>query len=399
MDTVPVNASGSAQIAAVKISGATISITWSDDATSTFHSVWLRDNCRCDLCGEPVIGRRTSRLTDFPLAIKPVDATAETPQSLFVVWDNGGHESRYDADWLREHAYDTDNGRKSKRYKPILWDNGFLKTPPTVSSDHVATDQGLFEALKHVRNYGLCFVTGGSSEVGQLEPFAERFGYLLENNFGRVQDLKIDPSKRSIANSFEALPLHTDEPYRASPPGILMFHCVQVDPERGGKSQFLDGFKVATILKAEDPEGFNALVQNRQSWRRHFEGDVDVSAQFPMIALDDFGDVVGFRFNDRVAAPLSMPSDRVEAYYRGYRRLIELTADPAYIIDRRLQPGDIAIFDNHRVLHGRAAFSVRSERFLQWASVKRGDLYSSLRILSDRLGIDREDGIMPQGAY
>lgn len=399
MDTVPVNASGSAHIAAVENSGASISVTWADGATNTFHAVWLRDNCRCDQCGEPVTGRRTSRLTDFPLDINATAVRVETPQTLSVTWDNGGHESRYDAGWLQTHAYDTDDSRKTKRYKPILWDNAFLKAPPTVDSDHAATDQGLFEALRHVRDYGICFVTGGSSAAGRLEPFTERFGYLLESNFGRVQNLKIDPSKRSIANSFEALPLHTDEPYRASPPGILMFHCVQVDPERGGKSQFLDGFKIATLLREEDPEGFHALVQNRQSWRRHFEGDVDVSAQFPMIAQDEFGDVVGIRFNDRVASALSLPSDQVEAYYRGYRRMIELSADPAYIIDRRLQPGDIAIFDNHRILHGRAAFSVQSERFLQWASVKRGDLYSSLRILSDRLGIDREDGVMPQGAY
>ncbi len=399
MDAVPVNSSSSVQISAVELSGSLISVAWADGTSNAFHAIWLRDNCRCENCGEPVIGRRTSRLTDFPLDIKPATVSAETPQTLSITWDNGGHESRYDATWLRANAYDTDSARRAKRYPPVLWDNAFLKVPPTITSDHVATDQGLFEVLKNVRDYGICFVTGGSSEVGQLEPLATRFGHIQETNFGRIQDLKIDPTKRGIGNSFEALPLHTDEPYRASPSGILIFHCVQVDPERGGQSQFLDGFKIVSILRNEDPEGFNALVQNRQSWRRHFEGDVDVSAQFPMISLDEFGDVTGVRFNDRVAAPLSLAPDQIEPYYRGYRRLIELTSDPEYIIARRLQPGDIAIFDNHRVLHGRAAFALKSERFLQWGSVRRGDLYSSLRILADRLGIDREDGMMPSGAY
>ncbi len=399
MDTVPVAASSDPRIVTVDHAGATIRIAWADGSKSSFHSVWLRDNCRCEKCGEPVIGRRTSRLTDFPLDIEPASATSETPQTLAIVWGGDGHESRYDAGWLFSHAYDTDAARKRARRLPVLWDNAVLQSPPTIASDIAATDRGLFDVLRHVRDYGICFVTGGSSENGVLEPFATRFGHLQESNFGRIQDLKIDPTKRGIGNSFEALPLHTDEPYRATPSGILIFHSVQVDPERGGQSQFLDGFKIATILRGEDPEGFEALVNNRQSWRRHFEGDVDVSAAFPMIALDEFGDVVGIRFNDRVAAPLSLPPDQIEPYYRAYRRLVELSADPRYIIARRLQPGDIAIFDNHRILHGRSAFSLQSERFLQWASVRRGDLYSSLRILADRLGIDREDGIMPRGAY
>lgn len=399
MDTVPVSSAAPAKITAVDFDEATVTVSWQDNASAVFHNIWLRDNCRCEKCGEPVIGRRTSRLTHFPLDILPISATAETPQTLRIIWNHEDHESRYSSDWLRTHAYDTETTRKEKRYPPILWDQSFLKEPPTVAADVVATDRGLFDVLRTVRDFGICFVKDGSSEVGQLEALATRFGYLQENNFGLIQDLRIDPTKRSIANSFEALPLHTDEPYRASPPGILIFHCVKVDPERGGQSEFLDGFKIASILREEDPEAFDALTRNRQSWRRHFDGDVDVSARFPMISLDEFGDVAGIRFNDRVGSPLSIPADQVEHYYRGYRRLVELTSDPQFIIARRLQPGDIAIFDNHRVLHGRAAFDLRSERWLQWGSVKRGDLYSSLRILADLLGIDREDGIMPSGAY
>ena len=399
MDTVAANSPANAKIASIQQSDATVSVTWEDGTNAEFHSIWLRDNCRCEKCGEPVIGRRTSRLTDFPLDIKPASVSTETPQTLHITWNEDGHESRYDSDWLRENAYDTSDVRMGKRHLPTLWDSTFLKEPPTVSASSVATDKGLHDTVSTVRDYGICFVTGGSSEPGELESLAQRFGHLQESNFGRILDLRIDPTQRSIANSFEALPLHTDEPYRASPPGILIFHCVRVDPERGGQSEFLDGYKIASILREEDPEAFDALVDNPQSWRRHFEGDVDLSARFPMISLDDFGDVVGIRLNDRVGSPLSIPPDQMAAYYRGYRRLVELTSDRRFIIARRLQPGDIAIFDNHRILHGRTAFDLRSERWLQWGSVKRGDLYSSLRILADGLGLEREDGVMPSGAY
>lgn len=399
MDTVPADPASAAKIVDAHHSDGMVTVIFEDGSNSTFHSIWLRDNCRCEHCGEPVIGRRTSRLTDFPPDIRPTSVAANMPQTLTIIWDHEAHESRYDAAWLKQHAYDTAEARQAKRCRPILWDKVFLKEPPIVASDRAATKQGLYDVLTTVRDFGICFISGGSAAPGEMEALALRFGHLQESNFGRVLNLRIDPSQRSIANSFQALPLHTDEPYRASPPGILIFHCVKVDPERGGRSEFLDGFKIATILRDEDPEAFNALVQNRQAWRRHFDGDVDISAQFPMITLDEFGDLAGFRLNDRVGSPLSIPPDQVEPYYRGYRRLVELSADPQFIISRRLQPGDIAIFDNHRVLHGRAAFDLHSERHLQWGSVKRGDMYSSLRILADGLGLEREDGIMPSGAY
>jgi hypothetical protein len=64
-----------------------------------------------------------------------------------------------------------------------------------------------------------------------------------------------------------------------------------------------------------------------------------------------------------------------------------------------LKPGDIAIFDNHRVLHGRTDLSVDGQRWLQWVQIERGDFHSSLRILADRLGQARDARPLMKGAY
>jgi hypothetical protein len=64
-----------------------------------------------------------------------------------------------------------------------------------------------------------------------------------------------------------------------------------------------------------------------------------------------------------------------------------------------LQPGDIAIFDNHRVLHDRTDLTVNGQRWLQRVQIERGDFHSSLRILADRLGLARDTRPMPRGAY
>ncbi|MEM7170880.1 MAG: TauD/TfdA family dioxygenase [Pseudomonadota bacterium] len=373
-------------------------VNWDDGTTSLFHYVWLRDNCLCTDCGNPMIGRKTLRLRDFPLNIRPA-SLANDVDEVRINWDHDGHESTYSAAWLAAHAYEPER-RQARQFQPTLWDKTFLKAPPEINYGRIEnSDSGLNELLLTVRQFGLCFVKDLPPEVGQMEKLAARIGFIQENNFGLVQDLEIDPGKRSIANSFEALRLHTDEPYRASPPGILLFHCLNTCAEGGGFSTFADGFKMAEVLRGEDPKGFEILTQVRQGFRRFFEGDVDVSADAPVIAVDEFGQVMGVRINDRVASPLSIAPDQVTVFYRAYKRLLELAADPVFEIRRRLQPGDLAIFDNHRILHGRTALSLVGRRRLRWAQIELGDFHSRLRILADQLGQPRDGLKALRGAY
>ena len=232
-----------------------------------------------------------------------------------------------------------------------------------------------------------------------VEALSLRFGFPQESNFGRVQDLVFNPQKRSIANDIKALKPHTDEPYRSSPPGILLFHCITNDQTGAGSSTFVDGFEIAERLRTHDAEGFYALCNNPQSFRRHFTDNVDLIAEFPVISLDEFGNLCGVRINDRVAAPARIAPDQIETYYRGLHYLLQQSEEPQLILHLTLKPGDIAIFDNHRVLHGRTDLTVDGERWLQWVQIERGDFHSSLRILADRLGLARDTRPMPRGAF
>jgi len=68
-------------------------------------------------------------------------------------------------------------------------------------------------------------------------------------------------------------------------------------------------------------------------------------------------------------------------------------------VNLTLQPGDIAVFDNHRVLHGRTDLTVDGKRWLQWVQIERGDFHSKLRILADKLAQSRDDNPLLKGAY
>ena len=202
-----------------------------------------------------------------------------------------------------------------------------------------------------------------------------------------------------MPNDVQALKPHTDEPYRASPPGILMFHCIETDIGGTGYSLFLDGFEIAEKLRSEDSLGFDAVSRYPHSFRRYFKGDVDLIAEFPLISVNEFGELNGIRLNDRVAAPLSIPANQVEIYYRGIKRLLELAEDDEYFIKLKLQPGDIVMFDNHRILHGRTALTIDGKRWLQWLQVERGDFHSKMRILADKLKKPRDIKPLLRGGY
>ena len=146
-----------------------------------------------------------------------------------------------------------------------------------------------------------------------------------------------------------------------------------------------DGFEAAETLRNDDPEGFKALCHNDQSFRRHFPGNVNLAAEFPTISINSFGNITGVRINDRVSAPLSIPSDQVGVYYRAMKRLLELCEDDNRAVKSVLKPGDIAIFDNHRVLHRRTRLTITGSRWLQWVQVERGDLFSTLKIQAECL--------------
>ena len=47
--------------------------------------------------------------------------------------------------------------------------------------------------------------------------------------------------------------------------------------------------------------------------------------------------------------------------------------------------------DDHRVLHGRTDLTIGGQRWLHWVQVERSDFHSSLRILADRLGRERDE--------
>jgi gamma-butyrobetaine dioxygenase len=142
----------------------------------------------------------------------------------------------------------------------------------------------------------------------------------------------------------------------------------------------VDGFQVAADLRRSDPAQFYLLA--RQPVRYRFQdAESDISSETTVIGLDARGEVAAVRLNNRSLAPLRLAPDQVEPYYDAYRTFARMLESPEYRIQFKLEPGDLFIVDNLRVLHGRTGFSGAGSRHLQGCYADMDGLRSRLAVL------------------
>ncbi len=100
-----------------------------------------------------------------------------------------------------------------------------------------------------------------------------------------------------------------------------------------------------------------------------------------MITRDTAGQIMEICFNAHLADILDLEPDAVAPYYAAYRRFMNSTRSPEYQVSYRLVAGEMVVFDNRRVLHGREAFEPGvGHRHLHGCYVDRADWDSRLRV-------------------
>jgi len=78
-------------------------------------------------------------------------------------------------------------------------------------------------------------------------------------------------------------------------------------------------------------------------------------------------------------ATIDIHPNKMKKFYEAYRLFTSLLHDTKYMIEFRLEVGDIFCFNNRRVLHGRSAFDPMSgNRHLQGYYIERDEILSRL---------------------
>ena len=169
-------------------------------------------------------------------------------------------------------------------------------------------------------------------------------------------------------------------------PGIQLLHCIEFGSDVvGGDSILIDCMAAAYALREIAPCHFKTLVATSATFMKQRKG-ASMTYQRPHIVLrtnEDFNDmdreIIGVNWSPPFEGPLSTPPHMVEAYFAAYsafERMLDVDISPhvdnaylsenerlqyheyakKYTYQKRLTPGEILVFSNRRMLHGRKGF-------------------------------------------
>jgi len=358
-----------------------------------FPAVWLRDNCPCPQCLDPVTGQKLNDISGIPNGLA-ITRTEDAGESVRVTFGPDEHGSVFSRAWLAAHALDGDgdggadsDGRTEDDKE--LWLPADLTEVPAVNWPRYLAG-GKAQALAAVLRLGFVLLRDVPAEPGTVLEVAASFGHVRETNYGRLFDVRVEPAPGNLAYTSRAIRPHTDNPYRDPAPTVQLLHCLRAAGQ-GGETGLVDGF---AARNAADPGSFATLARTPVSFG-YVDKETDLRASLPLIQLSPRGRVRGIRFNNRSMRPLRRPYAEVTAFYAAYGPWAELLARPERQLSLRLAPGDCLVFDNTRVLHARTAFSMSAGerlRHLQGCYADLDGLASTLAVLSRSGNHGREEG-------
>ena len=338
-------------------------------------ALWLRALSPDPSQRDPRTGQRLINPHLLPVDLELTAARWDGPRLHLAFSD--GFAGDYDADELLAGTV-----LSEECPEPRPWASDLAPLPIYQWPD-LAQDTVLYQALTDFIERGFLLVHNTPTQTDSILSIARRFGFVRETNFGAFFEVYTRPKATDqIDLSYQSVALgpHTDNPYRTPVPGIQLLQCLQNETS-GGLSSLVDSLAVAAQVRREDPEGF-ALLSRIPLRFEHRDPQTQLVAIKPMIELNGNGDMMGVHYSPRLEnIPLMSEAD-TRSYQRARRRMGELFDDDAYALRFRLEPGQMMMFDNNRVLHGRTAYnSAEGHRQLQGCYIDRDGPRSLYRVL------------------
>ena len=351
-----------------------LSLTINGGSTAQFDYFWLRDNARDPQSYDARSCQRELFTAAVDPSIRPRSARLnDAADALVLNWPDLDIEAEYQASFLADFASATD---PMILPAPAPWNAASLD-PEAVRmpfSDLVG-DAGVTPLLQRLLAHGFAVLTDTPRTLDSVQTVADSIGYVRQTIFGGLFEFEANENMADSAYTPKELRPHTDGTYSHDAPGVQLLLCISYDAE-GGESIMVDGTRIAADLKTQQPQIYADLT--RIGVTGLYKGDgVELRARRPILRLDQDGDLAQVSFNNYDRDTVRLKDEDMRALYAGIRSFDGMANDPAYQWRYTLKPGDMLVFDNWRVLHGRGAF--RGKRKMAGAYVNREDFESRVR--------------------
>jgi len=342
-----------------------------------FNYFWLRDNCPTSFSAQT----RERSFDIFHLDAAPVARAARIDgDSLRIEWAGEDHVTHMPLAWLEAYAQGTRRPDPADLPRKAWYGDHY---PDVARFTHAQ----LMSDKAAVRAWIEALLVEGVSVVGDmpdtdagLTGLAELIGQVRPTFFGTYFDVRTHINPTNTAYTASALELHTDTPAEEHAPGVQFLH-MRANTVEGGRNLFGDGVAAANDFRTIDPEGFRLLAETDVPF--YCEHDTyDMRSYQRIIELDQYGEVEGLTISQHMLDIVDLPQTLLDKWYPAFCRFGKLLQDDKYIMRFTLKAGECIVFDNHRIVHGRAAYSATSgERYLRGCYTDRAEMRSSYRAL------------------
>ncbi|CAF0734248.1 unnamed protein product [Brachionus calyciflorus] len=325
----------------------------------SFDPHWLRFNCQSIKSRQVSTGQRIIPVDEVPDNLI-IDLIEKENENLKIKWNSESKqpESVLPLEYLINNY--SSNMDIEERFKPCK-DLKFFNFNELVDTNGKRNEEKIYEWLEHLVLYGLAIVKNLPTENNMVKKLAELIAPVQNTIYDQLFDVKVDKNPINIAYSNAPLEFHMDLMYYESAPGIQFLHCLKFDHEiNGGESLFTDSFVIAENFGREHPQLFDTLVQIPATFQKiHIDRTrpVYMVYQRPHIVLNHRKNIMAINWAPAFEGPLSNLSQaEIKAYYKAYLAFSKAINSSSKILEYKLQPGDVACFNNRRILHARNGF-------------------------------------------
>ncbi|MHB8814361.1 MAG: TauD/TfdA family dioxygenase [Steroidobacteraceae bacterium] len=341
-------------------------------------ALWLRERCQDPHSLDPHTQQRLFDPHRLPDDLSLVGAEERGENRARLAFSDG-YAGEYELSRLADDL-ELEDGLP----REIAWRADLPLDAVSVDGRALDNDEARLRSVESLLTHGMVIIRNLPTDPECILQVARRFGYVRETNFGRLFEVYSRPGSNDLAYRPVPLGAHTDNPYREPVPGIQLLHCL-VNETTGGWSTLVDSLSVAEALQEEDPEGLELLASTPVRFRFIDESE-ELIEHRPIVQRDVSGRMTGVHYSPRLDYLPLLDAATTRRFQRARRRLSELFADPRFELRFPLRAGELMMFNNSRVLHGRTAYDPNEgRRHLQGCYIDIDGPKSLYRTLGRRL--------------
>ena len=360
-------------ITKIKILSKDLHVYFNEKNSEIFPNIWLRDHAKDEQNWDKRSNQRKTftAALDFKLKIKNAEIL-ENGKYIKILWPDLQKPVTYSYEFLLNNSLN--NKSKTKSLK--LWKENELNDQIFIDFETVQSSEGFKKFLKILYQYGFSVIKNCKTEITSVENIANKIGYIRNSIFGGLWSFESNEDRADSAYTQEELRPHTDATYSNDAPGLQLLLCCKYKA-KGGDSIMVDGFKIAEIIKRENRNLFEIL--STTNVKGNYIGDgVFLEAERPIFNLNSKNEIFQVSFNNYDRAAFRFEKDLTMKFYEAIKKFDLMANSKEYQWRHVLKPGELLIFNNWRILHGRGSFD--GTRKISGCYINKEDFDSSCRM-------------------